>query len=484
MKTMIKTVLNRFKNLSLPARASLAYTIANIVSKGISVITVPIYTRLLTTTEMGVGTTYSSWYTIIYSIVTLSLTSGSLNIAMIEYKEERDKYESCCLSISSITGILFLGIYVIGASYFNSITTLSTPIMLLLGISLVFNPALDLWYAKQRFEYKYISSVIVSISVTILSAICTVIAIILLKEKNVNIGEVKVVSQGSVQILFAVYFYFYIYTKGRTIFNKSMWHNALSWSLPLIIHSLSKSILDLSDRLMIASLCGKSEAGIYGTIYSLAMLSLIIWNAINTSLIPVSFEKLKQKDYGSLNRIIQSILVIFGGVAILVTLFAPEILWVFTTEEYMAAVYLVPALSTGIYFTALYNIYGNFLLYKKKTKLIMIGTIIAALSNVVLNYIFIKMIGYVAAAYTTLISFVILAILQGMMTKKEFECEIIDTKKTSVVSVIVCILCNICNLIYEKWILRYILIVIILLAAWLFRNKIKRVMFDGSKYNG
>ena len=141
---MIKTMLKRVKKLSLPARASLAYTIANIVSKGISIITVPIYTRLLTTAEMGVGTTYSSWYTIIYSIVTLSLTSGSLNIAMMEYEEEREKYESCCLSISSITGILFLGIYVIGASYFNNITTLSTPIMLLLGISLVFNPALDL----------------------------------------------------------------------------------------------------------------------------------------------------------------------------------------------------------------------------------------------------------------------------------------------------------------------------------------------------
>ena len=109
------------------------------------------------------------------------------------------------------------------------------------------------------------------------------------------------------------------------------------------------------------------------------------------------------------------------------------------------------------------------------------GTTIAALSNVVLNYIFIKMSGYVAAAYTTLVSFVILAILQGMMTKKEFKGEIIDTKKAFVVSVIVCILCNICNLIYEKWILRYILVVIILLAAWLFRSKIKRVMSDGFK---
>ncbi len=481
---MIKTMLKRVKKLSLPARASLAYTIANIVSKGISIITVPIYTRLLTTAEMGVGTTYSSWYTIIYSIVTLSLTSGSLNIAMMEYEEEREKYESCCLSISSITGILFLGIYVIGASYFNNITTLSTPIMLLLGISLVFNPALDLWYTKQRYEYQYISSVIVSISVTILSAICAVIAIISLKDKNVDLGEVKVVSQGTIQILFAVYFYVYIYTKGKTIFNKSMWHNALSWSLPLIVHSLLKSILDLSDRLMIASLCGKSEAGIYGTVYSLAMLSLIVWNAINISLIPVSFEKLEQKDYGSLNRIIQSILVIFGGVAILVTLFAPEILLVFTTEEYMAAVYLVPALSAGIYFTALYNIYGNFLLYKKKTRLIMTGTTIAALSNVVLNYIFIKMNGYVAAAYTTLVSFVILAILQGMMTKKEFGYEIINTKKASLISGIVCVLCNICNLIYEKWILRYILIAIIFLTAWLFRKKIKKMMLDSFKYKG
>lgn len=474
---MLNKIWNKILHLSLPARASLAYMIANIVSKGVSVITVPIYTRLLTTTEIGVGTTYSSWYAIIYSIITLSLTSGSLNIAMMEYKDERNKYESCCLTITSITGVLFLIIYWSNIEFINKVTTMTTSITILLGVSLIFNPALDLWYARQRYEYKYLSSVIVSLSITVFSAVLAIVIIVYLKNTDVDLGQVKVISQGSIQIGFALVFYFYIFIKGKTLFNKSMWKDALVWSLPLIVHSLSKSILDLSDRLMIAKICGKSEAGIYGTVYSFAMLSLIIWNAINTSLIPTTFEKLESNDKESLNAIIQPILVVFGGIAILLTLFAPEILLVFTTKEYMDAVYLIPALSAGIYFTALYNIFGNFLLFRKKTNVIMIGTVVAAISNITLNYIFIKMIGYMVAAYTTLVSFIMLALMQGLMSKKVFGYSLIDTKKTILVSFVVCILCNLCNLVYDKKLIRYAMIGIFIILVVIYKKKIKNIIF-------
>ena len=477
----MKKLLAKFKNLSLPARASLAYTLANLVSKGVSVITVPIFTRMLTTSEVGVGTTYSSWYSILYTVITLALTSGSVNIAMMEYDKNRDEYESACLTLSSISGVIFLLIVLLFSSYLSAITTLSKPILLLMAISIIVNPALDFWYARQRFEYKYISSVIVSISVTVLSAVLAVMAILMYRYSSVNLGEVKVIAQGIVLIAAGCIAYIYIFVKGRTFVNLQIWKNALIWSLPLIVHTVSKSILDVSDRIMIVRMCGQSEAGIYGTIYSLAMLSLIVWNAINTSLIPTTFEHLKKGEYQKENTLIKSVLLIFGVVAILVTLFAPEILLMFTTKEYMQAVYLVPALSSGIYFTAVYNIYGNFLLYKKKTTYIMISTVIAAFSNLVMNYIYIRIYGYMAAAYTTLASFIILALIQSWLCYKEFKAHVINEKAVFVLSSVVVVLCLLCNLIYRFYIIRYLIIIAILIIACLNRRNIIKYFIHGKK---
>ena len=47
----MKQILRKFNRLSLPAKASLALVFSQLVQKGLSIITEPIYTRLLNTSE-------------------------------------------------------------------------------------------------------------------------------------------------------------------------------------------------------------------------------------------------------------------------------------------------------------------------------------------------------------------------------------------------------------------------------------------------
>ncbi len=58
------------------------------------------------------------------------------------------------------------------------------------------------------------------------------------------------------------------------------------------------------------------------------------------------------------------------------------------------------------YFVFLYSLPANFEFYLKKTYYISLGTTAAALINIVLNVWFIPIFGYVAAAWTTLISYI------------------------------------------------------------------------------
>ena len=50
----MRKILEKYKGLEIPAKATIWFTISNILQKGILFLAVPIYTRLMTTSEYGI----------------------------------------------------------------------------------------------------------------------------------------------------------------------------------------------------------------------------------------------------------------------------------------------------------------------------------------------------------------------------------------------------------------------------------------------
>lgn len=469
-------LIKRIKSISIQKKATVSYLLASFFTQGINFITIPIYTRLLTTSDMGIVTTFTSWYAIIYAIGTLSLTAGSMSIAMVEFENNRNQYQSVCLMLSTISATIFLLFYILFDIKLSKISLFSMPIMLVLCLLLFFNPALDSWYLRERYEYKYKAVLCVSIAVSVLSAAVPISCIsIARKYHKGNLADIRIIAQYSMVIIIGIFLYIYIMKKGKCIYDKRMIKFALSLSLPLIVHTLAKNILDTSDRLMIANMCGNSAAGIYGTVYSISMIALILWSAINNAVVPVVFEKLKEKEYKYVENLTIKILILFSMGSVLVTLIAPEILFILTTPEYYSAVHMIPAIATGIYFTAVYGIYGNMLLFAKKSLQIMFATSGAAIINIILNYFFIRQYGYMAAAYTTFISFAMLAFMQGKMQLRIYKEEVVSTKYVVGISVITMCSCLMCNFFYEYFGIRYIMIAIMIIILLFTKNYWKSI---------
>lgn len=469
-------LIKRIKSISIQKKATVSYLLASFFTQGINFITIPIYTRLLTTSDMGIVTTFTSWYAIIYAIGTLSLTAGSMSIAMVEFENNRNQYQSVCLMLSTISATIFLLFYILFDIKLSKISLFSMPIMLVLCLLLFFNPALDSWYLRERYEYKYKAVLCVSIAVSVLSATVPISCIsIARKYHKGNLADIRIIAQYSMVIIIGIFLYIYIMRKGKCIYDKRMIKFALSLSLPLIVHTLAKNILDTSDRLMIANMYGNSAAGIYGTVYSISMIALILWSAINNAVVPVVFEKLKEKEYKYVENLTIKILILFSMGSVLVTLIAPEILFILTTPEYYSAVHMIPAIATGIYFTAVYGIYGNMLLFAKKSLQIMFATSGAAIINIILNYFFIRQYGYMAAAYTTFISFAMLAFMQGKMQLRIYKEEVVSTKYVVGISVITTCSCLMCNFFYEYFWIRYIMIAIMIIILLFTKNYWKSI---------
>lgn len=111
--------------------------------KGLAIITVPIFTRIMSTSEIGVVNLYNSWHSMLNAVVTLSLTSGGYSAALKEFGKERDQYQSSVLSLTSFVALIVALIYIICPSFWNGLTGLSTDLMVLMLIGFFVAPAYD-----------------------------------------------------------------------------------------------------------------------------------------------------------------------------------------------------------------------------------------------------------------------------------------------------------------------------------------------------
>lgn len=461
------------KTIPVQAKASIAFVLASLFSQGMAFITMPIFTRLLTTSEMGYVTTYNAWQVMLGAIVGLSLSSGSFNIAMMKFANKRDQYESSILTLSFIPSILFLLLAIVFREPLANIMGLPECLLILMAVVFIFSPAFNFWLLRQRYEYKYRSVVIVTICNSLIGTLLSIAFVIISADTGLgSLPFARLLPIGATMVLFGLFFSFYILNRGRTGYNKAFWRFALVTSLPMIVQALSKHILDVSDRIMIGAIVGESYVGIYGVLYSISSISLIVWSAINASMVPYIFEKLKSNDYAPVRNISSNIVLIYAGACLVLTILSPEIVSILATSEYESAIYLMPPIAAGIYFTCLHNLYSNLILYKEKTTPIMIATIAAAIVNVFLNLVFIPIFGFISAAYATLISFIVLALLQYYFARKVGQHGIMDDKKNFLISTLFVIACLSINLIYPYRLVRVTILVAILLACLILRKKI------------
>ena len=72
-------VMKKFKTASPAVKASMALLFANLILKGLSLISGPIFTRIMPTDQYGIVSTFQSWQSLLAVIVTLNLSQGVFN---------------------------------------------------------------------------------------------------------------------------------------------------------------------------------------------------------------------------------------------------------------------------------------------------------------------------------------------------------------------------------------------------------------------
>ena len=473
---MIKRFLNQYKNLSVQIKASMWFLICSFLQKGISVITTPIFTRLLSTAEYGNYNVFNSWLGIVSIFVSLDLYAGVYTQGLVKFDQKRKTFSSSFQGLTLTLVFIWSIVYLLFSSYWNNLLKLST-VQMVSMISLIWTSAVfNLWASEQRVDYKYRNLVIITLIVSLLKPIVGIVLVINANDKV----TARIAGLVLVELICYTPFFFIQLKRGRKFFDAYFWKYGIMYNIPLIPHYLSQSLLSSSDRIMIKSMVGESEAGIYSLAYSIALLMTLFNKALSHTISPWIYKKIKRNATDEIENKALGALLLIAIVNIILIILAPEIVFIFAPNEYRKSFWLIPPIAMSTFFMFEYDLFAKFEFYFEKTVRIMIASVLGATLNVLLNYIFIQSIGYQAAAYTTLICYVIYSFMHYLfmvsICKNEGIKTVFNIHKLLFISVGFVLIGFSVMLLYNNTILRYLCIAIMFIFIICFRNKVKSVL--------
>lgn len=389
------------------------YLSAGIFTRALSFISVPIFTRLLLPNEYGILAIFST----ITSIFAILLGFNIHGAVARYYYEKSDDFAE--FFGSNLLFVLFFNFFAISLMYLfkDSIANFFVIIPYLFIIA-IFISALtipsNMYLAYLQASKKSKKFSLISINKGILSLIVSITWVYLLKE-NRYYG--KVYSSLLIAIMFAVYMIYNLRKLSKINFKLEHIKYSIRFGVPLILHALSGFILAFSDRIIINQLTGSQNTGLYSFAYNVGMVMNIVIMAMNKSWVPIFYENLANKDFKKIDNLAYNYSKYIYFAAIGLILFSKEIVSLMAAEKYHTALPIVPIIVIGYVGVFLYTLYGNYSFYRKKTGLISIATLFAGGINIGLNYWLIPIYGYVAAAYTTLISYFLLFLFHFLNVK-------------------------------------------------------------------
>lgn len=398
--------LNSNRALSPAARASFWYAICGALQKGIGIIVIPVYTRIMDPGAYGTYTVFQSWFSLIFVFTSLGLANYVFNNGMLKYKNDRDGFSSAMLGLSGAVTLVFVTVFFAFPSFWASVFGLAAPLVFLLFVRCLVSPSYELWAARLRYEFRYKGVVALTLTLTALVPIVSVPVILFSEDK----AAAALICQVAIMSLAYAVPFMSLLRKSRKLFNKEYWLYALKFNLPLIPSMFAMLALNQMNRIVIANMVGDAQAAMFSVACSVGSVAMFIYSALEQAYRPWFYQRMEKRDCFSADKVAMLLIVIVGLACGILALFSPEIMLLFAPEEYASAVGAVAPIAASSVLIMLFSILITVEYFYEETKLIPLASIAAALANLVLDILLIPRFGYLVAGYVTVVCYLILVV--------------------------------------------------------------------------
>jgi O-antigen/teichoic acid export membrane protein len=420
--------------------AGIFYIVAQLFVRGISFLMTPVYTRLLSQAQYNQIKIYESWLLIFMPVMSLCLWR-SVERAKYDVKEKFNEFVSSVQTLSYLSITVFFLLFWICRDTVYRISSMYGLVMndFMLIVAFLYTYAhCSIFYfqrrEKQMMRYK-VSTAFTAL--TVVPATVLSVALIYMGRKTGHEDALVTLRIGGYYIPMIIGGFIaglLLLVQGRKLVNLRYWKYALRFSLPLIPEVLSIQIMNQADKLMVTSMVGEIEGSIFALATTVSYIIWILEDSVWNAWLPWMYEKISRDESREIERYWEILMHCFGIISWVLVLFAPEIILVLGSKKYEAAIYLIAPMVTGTLFRFYSYSYTAIQNYYKKTGFVAASTVAVMVLNVVLNYTFILLFGYRAAAYTTAFSYLVLMCIQAIMEKKLTGEQLIPLPRTLLIS--------------------------------------------------
>lgn len=469
---LAKSAKERYDGLSKVKKATLWITLCSFLQRGLSFITVPIFTRLLSTADYGSVSVYQSWEMVAMYVATLGVTYGGFNNGMMRFKDDREGYTTSVVGLVLALGVLWIALCYALSDNVVAITGMPLMLSSLLFVEVIVKGIYDIWVSRMKFDYEYRKLVPASLVLSIAVPALGILFVVMASDKVLA----RVLSFVLVEAAFAMVLGGCMLKRSKCLFKWEYWKFTLLFNIPLLPHYLSQVVLSSSDRIMIANMCSAADAGVYSIAYTVGMLMTLLTNSLNSTVVPWLYRMLEA---GEIKRIGKKSISIFGALAIVVLfvdILAPEVVAILAPGEYGEAMMLVPVIAASVFFMFMYSYCSNIEFFYEKTGLAAVASVLAAVLNIILNAVFIPLFGYRAAGYTTLACYVVLGAAHYVFSQRVVRAKAgsvaLDGRTVWGLALVFVAMSLVLPALYPHPIIRYVVLGIAIVLAFAFHKKI------------
>lgn len=384
-------------------RDSAIYGGATLLVRGLSLLLLPFYTRVLSTGEYGLVDLSTVFITLVLLTVALEVSQGIARLFADADADERVGYASTALWFSIGAYGLFVAVALPFAEDLSAILFEAperADLMRLVIVSAAPSGLFQLLINQLRWRLQPMAYAAGSLTFAFISIGATIVLVLVagLGVFGVLLGQLIGAAAGGALCLYLARDLY------RLRFDRDKLLEMLRFSLPLVPSSVGVFVTLYIDRFAIKELMTVEDVGLFGIGYRIAAVVSLLVLAVQTAITPLVYARYRDPDTpAQLARVFRYFV---GGALVLavgLSLFAREILVVVTTPAFYAGAAVVPLLAPALLLSAMY-VFAPGLGIAKRTGTQALITLAGAVLNTILNFILIPVWGIVGAAAATLIS--------------------------------------------------------------------------------
>ena len=201
--------------------------------------------------------------------------------------------------------------------------------------------------------------------------------------------------------------------------DKPLMKDMIKYSIPLVPNSISWSIINMSDRIILTQMVSSAANGIYAMANKFPNIINVLYGYFYTawkeSAAKIVKENNKNQYYNSIYHDAKRFLY---AVTICLIAVMPFVFPIFINEAYNEAYVYIPIVMIATYYSNLSSFYGGIFSAYKDTKIMGTTTIVAAVINLVIDLLLVNTLKIYAACFSTLIANLIVYFYRKKKLKK------------------------------------------------------------------